>query len=53
MNLNLKNGTYRRFMKSGVPISILIPHQAPKQIIKVDIYATGSDTVESKLQTTK
>jgi VWFA-related protein len=49
LTLKLKEETYRRFLETGIPISVPIPHQAPKQILKVVIYDTGSDKVGTKL----
>ena len=46
--LRLLDGTYRRYMQSGLPLSIPIPLKTSKQILKVIVYDMGSDRVGSK-----
>jgi VWFA-related protein len=47
--LNLSEETYQRYLQFGLPISIPIPHTAPKQILKVVIYDTVNDKVGTRL----
>jgi hypothetical protein len=50
MDMNLREETYQRVMKSAIPFSILIPYQVPKQILKIVVYDCGSDKIGSLIQ---
>jgi len=49
LDMNLREETYQRIIGSTIPISIPIPLQDPKQLIKVVVYDSGGDRVGSLL----
>jgi hypothetical protein len=49
VDLQLREETYQQFLKSGIPVSIPMPLNAPGQILKVVIYDMQSDRVGSQL----
>ncbi len=47
LEMNLREETYQRVKSSGIPLSVPIPLQDPKQLVKLIVYDPGSDRVGS------
>lgn len=47
LEMELKPATYARVMKEGIPYTVHIPMEAPKESLKVVLYDYGSDRVGS------
>jgi len=47
LEMNLKEETYQRVLKEGIPFSLRIPMQAPEESIKVVLYNYQNDKVGS------
>ncbi len=49
MDLQLQEDTYRKFMQSGIPYSVVVPVNQAGVALKVIVYDPGGDKVGSKL----
>ncbi len=49
MNLQLKEDTYREFLRAGIPFSLSLPVNKPHQELKVVVYDPAGHTIRSKL----
>ncbi len=47
--LKLSEDSYQQVMKSGLPVRVLVPYVAPRQILKIVIYDSGTGRVGSRL----
>jgi hypothetical protein len=49
VSLNLMDDTYQRYVKSGLPLTLMLPPKAEKQLLKVIVYDLKADKVGSKV----
>lgn len=47
MEMNLKEATYRKVLKEGIPFSTTVPLQVPNETLKVVVYCYDNDKVGS------
>ena len=49
MNLRLQEDTYRQFLQSGIPFSVVVPATKSRLVLKVVVYDSAGDKVGSRL----